>query len=60
MIQIEVIIEVGLLNREQKIKACQIVMAAGASRFGLMPQQALDILKGYKNMREFRRSPNET
>ncbi len=96
----KVIIEVGLLNREQKIKACQIVMAAGAdfiktctgfapgqatvadvklmlkatenkikvkasgkvgsyevaveligagaSRFGLLPQQALDILRGYR------------
>ena len=97
---IKVIIEVGLLDREQKIKACQIAMRsgadfiktctgfapgqataddvklilkstgnrikvkasgkvgsyevavklieAGASRFGLLPQQALDILKGYK------------
>lgn len=97
---IKVIIEVGLLNREQKIKACQIAMGAGAefvktctgfapgqatvddvklilkatenkmkvkasgkigsyevavklieagaSRFGLLPQQALDILRGYR------------
>ena len=97
---IEVIIEVGLLNREQKIRVCQIVMATGAdfiktcigfapgqvivddvklilkatknkmkakasgkvgsyevavklveagvSRFGLLPQQVLDILRGYR------------
>ncbi len=96
----KVIIEAGLLNREQRIKACQIVMTAGAdfiktctgfapgqatvddvklilkamenkmkvkasgkigsyevavklieagaSRFGLLPQQALDILRGYR------------